>query len=226
MTLLNWYVGNDRAVVVADSLCTYAGEPAAFQWKPHLVPHAAMIIMGRGPDELQWRCAWDLGHRHYVGGIDGAEAILPGLLATVQAELEERFRRGSVPGEIAAVGYSPAQQRYRAVLFQSTSGFEAQPQPPGIYISPGPPGYRPSRTELPTDAQWIASAKEQQRVLAKEAAPHWCSVGGDLFRIDLSLAGIAIRKLCRLPMYDEAVELMRRREGVTIPSPVSPLVDA
>jgi hypothetical protein len=65
---------------------------------------------------------------------------------------------------------------------------------------------------MPTPQMWVASAIEQQRVLAEEAAPRWCSVGGDLFLTELSKAGITIRKLCRLPMFAEAVAAMAAGE--------------
>ena len=110
---------------------------------------------------------------YFAGGIDGAQNILPGLLADADAEMRERYPNATaLDSEIAAVGYSPSQGRYLAVHFQSKHDFEAEPQPAGNYLSPAAPGStRPGYLKAPTDAMWIEMAKQQQRILAKEAAP-------------------------------------------------------
>jgi hypothetical protein len=217
LTLVNHYTSCTEAVLVCDSLATAHGRPAAFQPKFHLFPHAAMVLTGRGPDDVQWRMLWDLSHHCYTGGIDGAQKILPGLLQDAQAEMEERYPLAlDLTSQIALVGFSPAQNRYLAVHFWSTNDFEPEPQPPGVYLSPAASACRHVGRLVPlSDAMWIAGAKEQQEVLAKEKAPEWCSVGGDLFKIELTKAGINTRKLCRLPMYDEAVAEMTRGDDLS-----------
>jgi hypothetical protein len=212
LTLLNYHTSTDRGVVVTDSLCVNNGVPAAFQPKFYLFPHAAMVITGRGPDDIQWRALWDLSHHYFAGGIDGAQKILPGLLENADAEMRARYPNATgLDSVIAAVGYSPSEGRYLAVHFQSKHGFEPEPQPPGNYLSPAAPACaRPAYSKAPTAEMWIAMAKQQQRILAEEKAPAWCSIGGDLFMIELTLNGISVRKLCRLPLYEEAVAEMSR----------------
>jgi hypothetical protein len=224
VTIVNHFTSRDQAVVVCDSLAICGGRPAAWQPKFMLFPHAAMILTGRGPDDVLWRCNWDLSHHHFAGGVDGASKILPGILEHAQGEMHERYPHAAVDlaTELAAVGYSPAAAGYRAVHFQSRNGFEPEPQPLGMYLSPAPAGYRPGRLEAPTDQMWIACAKEQQRQLQAEKAPgEWASVGGDVFSVTLTKAGIDVRKLGRLPMYDEATVEMRAGEGRPVPSPIS-----
>jgi hypothetical protein len=184
MTLVKHFTSPDQGIVVTDSLAVCAGRPAAFQPKFFVFPHAAMVLTGRGPDDVEWRALWDLSHHYYAGGIDGAVQILPGILEAAQAEMVERYPHDrKLNTELAVIGYSPSEKTYRAVHFQSKNNFEPEPQPLDIYLSPAPPGYRPGRLEAPTATMWIASAKEQQRLLALGSAPRWCSVGGDLFQV-------------------------------------------
>jgi hypothetical protein len=212
VTLINLHVGPDSAMIVSDSLATNRGRPACFQPKVILFPHAAMMLTGRGADDCCWRAYWDLSHRYFAGGIDGAESILSGLLEDAQLEMQDRYPHATgLRTEVAVVGYSPREQRYRAVMFQSKNGFEPEDLGPGIYMSPSDGRYKPSRMAAPTDQMWVSVAIEQMRQLQAEQPPgSWASVGGDLFKFELTKTGFAVRKLCRLPLYDEILSEIQR----------------
>jgi hypothetical protein len=131
--LVNHFTGPDRAVLVTDTLTVRKARPAAFGPKFLPVPHAAMILTGRGPNDVLWAAFRELQHTFYRAGIDGAEAVLPSLLTWADADLRTAYP--DVEGlatEVVALGYSPRAGAYRAFHFRSVADFA--PDPPGGHL--------------------------------------------------------------------------------------------
>jgi hypothetical protein len=174
MTIMNWSLSPERAVILSDSLVTdgATGAPAFIGPKVLVLPHLLAMIGAKGamrPAHELW--AWQMLGAP-VHNIEGLADAAPGLLQEAFARV-----RGDLPEDECAVfvfGWSWARSRVVGYGFAWENGFAAQPLSDGEVLIP------PPASPLPGSGDWAATILAQQaadRALAPEDRDN---IGGPL----------------------------------------------
>lgn len=168
MSLLNVWVGRERAIVATDSIATLTGGTRTPCSKLHLLPHLGAVFSGRG------RAGVALGvHAHLTQAqsFDAAAAALPGLAREMAAHVPtpKHIDDAGQPFETAGdelylVGWSTTRGRMVCAVARSTGGEWQADEITDDFIYG--PGLR-ADGELPPDlAGWQPDTPERMRMLA------------------------------------------------------------
>lgn len=216
MTLCNVCLTADRAVMLTDTLAGTTTTPICFTSKFEIMAHITAMFSARGPDDFRHETRLFLDHAHLPNGIESAVQILPAFLIGLEASLPTKYLPGKLVGEIIMVGWSPPKGRFAGYILNFQNAYQPRElELNHTHYLPAGPDYRPI-PHVDFGAKLIALAKKQHEVMVAETQPGKCpTVGGDLISCSLTKSGVEIKKVARLPGYDQLREQINDRSCST-----------
>jgi hypothetical protein len=209
--------GRERVVIAADTAIYLPARPPAPQQvvgytsKVYPLAHLRAAIFGRGVAQIIAETAMLVGLAPPLGTIEAVAEAMPSLLrATTErycslAGIDDPAKY--LLGEVYLAGWSEAESRMRAYLWQNWDDWQ-QPRAPGDYgafaLPPLPDEEMPARRGS-LDAHLVAVMRAQRRFF--EAHPeHGVVVGGEVQRWEITRMGISQRVIHRFPDFGRSLD--------------------
>lgn len=205
MTIQNWQLCNNRAVIVCDSLGTNLDteRPHGFTTKAFVVPHLGCMLSAKGwihPAFVLWHGLLEPIVRlpSFAELVEHAVRVMQAAAATDPAKADDPDTR--------VVLFGVDGGRVCGRLFHGSKGFAQEPFPAGRMLIPP--------VEMQDEQDWLTIAQAQQE--ADRALPEddRDNIGGLLTLYKLTAPGglprIDVRQLGLLPHYNQDCSALRR----------------
>lgn len=207
VTILNVYVGRDRALVGVDSMALRiddaTGRTTGGPWwmpKMHTLAHAHTVLAGAGDFAFAF-CVYSRACAAGAVDLDALEDRMPQILAAAWAlYMEDLQDRGISPGEfherqrVCLVGWSPKLARPAGYMYQQEKRVEGFARvdiggdEEGWMLQPAPP-----RQVLVDDGPSMTLLAREQLSQQRRSEPSFVA-GGAFWVAEITAAGISLRK--------------------------------